>query len=163
MVWLLVKWLIWKKSEVCVQPWCNPLWLTGLKAPTNVDHWSLSSLAIDPCSHLPLVFVMCFWCLCLLATSLSSLVTGICYLPLVFIFHWPPVCPCWPLVLVLVGCSSFLFCSCVSFRLYVPFNCISLHKFFRQLFLTLFFQSDFYLTGPFNCLFLYEMSPSPLI
>ena len=19
----------------CVQPWCNPLWLTGLKAPTN--------------------------------------------------------------------------------------------------------------------------------
>ena len=21
--------------EVCVQPWCNPLWLTGLKAPTN--------------------------------------------------------------------------------------------------------------------------------
>ena len=22
-------------EEVCVQPWCNPLWLTGLKAPTN--------------------------------------------------------------------------------------------------------------------------------
>ena len=20
---------------VCIQPWCNPLWLTGLKAPTN--------------------------------------------------------------------------------------------------------------------------------
>ena len=24
------------KNEVCVQPWCNPLWLTGLKAPTNL-------------------------------------------------------------------------------------------------------------------------------
>ena len=22
-------------TEVCFQPWCNPLWLTGLKAPTN--------------------------------------------------------------------------------------------------------------------------------
>ena len=21
--------------DVCFQPWCNPLWLTGLKAPTN--------------------------------------------------------------------------------------------------------------------------------
>ena len=31
----LVKWLTWTYSEVCVQPWCNPLCLTGLKAPTN--------------------------------------------------------------------------------------------------------------------------------
>ena len=23
------------ENEVCVQPWCNPLWLTGLEAPTN--------------------------------------------------------------------------------------------------------------------------------
>ena len=21
--------------DICLQPWCNPLWLTGLKAPTN--------------------------------------------------------------------------------------------------------------------------------
>ena len=28
---------------------------------------------------------------------------------------------------------SFLFCSCVSFCLYGPFNCISFHKFSRQL------------------------------
>ena len=34
-VWWLVKWLISIWSEVCVQPWCNPLWLTRLKAPTN--------------------------------------------------------------------------------------------------------------------------------
>ena len=27
----LVKWITWRKSEVCVQPWCNPLWLTELK------------------------------------------------------------------------------------------------------------------------------------
>ena len=34
-VWWLVKWITWSESEVCVQPRCNPLWLTGLKAPTN--------------------------------------------------------------------------------------------------------------------------------
>ena len=34
-VWRLVKWITWRSSKVCVQPWCNPLWLTGLKAPTN--------------------------------------------------------------------------------------------------------------------------------
>ena len=34
-VWWLVKWLTWRWSRVCVQPWCDPLWLTGLKAPTN--------------------------------------------------------------------------------------------------------------------------------
>ena len=32
----------WIQSEVCVQPWCNPLWLTGLKAPTNtLTHFSI--------------------------------------------------------------------------------------------------------------------------
>ena len=34
-VWWLVKWITWSKSEVCVQPWCNPLRWTGLKAPSN--------------------------------------------------------------------------------------------------------------------------------
>ena len=34
-VWWLVKWITWRWGEVCVQPWCNPLWLTGLKSPTN--------------------------------------------------------------------------------------------------------------------------------
>ena len=24
-----------KEIDVCFQPWCNPLWLTGLKTPTN--------------------------------------------------------------------------------------------------------------------------------
>ena len=24
------------ESEVCVQPWCNPLWLTGLKETANL-------------------------------------------------------------------------------------------------------------------------------
>ena len=32
---IIVKWLTWRESEVCFQRWCNPLWLTGLKAPTN--------------------------------------------------------------------------------------------------------------------------------
>ena len=35
-VWLLVKWVTWRWSEVCVQPRCNRLWLTGLKSPTNL-------------------------------------------------------------------------------------------------------------------------------
>ena len=41
-----------RESEVCFQPWYNPLWLTGLKAPTNkIAFWivllffSLSFLA----------------------------------------------------------------------------------------------------------------------
>ena len=34
-VWWLVKWITWRQSEVCVQPWCNPSWLTGLKVPIN--------------------------------------------------------------------------------------------------------------------------------
>ena len=25
----------WRRIEVCYQPWCNPLWLTGLKIPAN--------------------------------------------------------------------------------------------------------------------------------
>ena len=29
--------------------------------------------------------------------------------------------------------TPFFFCSCVYFCLYCPFNCISFHKFFRQL------------------------------
>ena len=37
--WLVVSWLVkWitvRQNEVCVQPWCIPLWLTGLKAPAN--------------------------------------------------------------------------------------------------------------------------------
>ena len=36
---LVVSWLVksttLRQNEVCVQPWCNPLWLNGLKAPTN--------------------------------------------------------------------------------------------------------------------------------
>ena len=27
--------LTWRLIEVCFQPWCNHLWLTGLKAPPN--------------------------------------------------------------------------------------------------------------------------------
>ena len=30
-IWCLLKWIIWRWSEVCVQPWCSPLWLTGSK------------------------------------------------------------------------------------------------------------------------------------
>ena len=37
---------------------------------------------------------------------------------------------------------SFLFCSCVCFSLYDPFNCISFHKFFRQLSVFLLCSSD---------------------
>ena len=44
MVWWLVKWITWRKSEVCVQPWCNPLWLTGLKTSANL----LSSFFRNP-------------------------------------------------------------------------------------------------------------------
>ena len=33
--WLVKQYLTWSYSNVCVQPWCDPLWLTGLKAPTN--------------------------------------------------------------------------------------------------------------------------------
>ena len=38
---------------------------------------------------------------------------------------------------------SFLFCSCVCFCLYGPFNCIPFHKFSRQLFAFSLFSSGF--------------------
>ena len=34
-VWGLVKWMTWGWGGVCVRPWCDPLWLTGLKTPTS--------------------------------------------------------------------------------------------------------------------------------
>ena len=54
--------------------------------------------------------------------------------------------------------QSFFFCSCFCFCLCGPFNCISFHKFSRQLsrFLTLFFRSYLRLLGPFNYISLYE-------
>ena len=60
---------------------------------------------------------------------------------------------------------SFFFCSYVCFCLYGPFNCISFHKFSRQLFrfFTLFFWSYFCHTGPFNYIFLLWKSLSALI
>ena len=36
----LVKWITWRQCEVCVQPWCNHLWLTGLTARTNLGRVS---------------------------------------------------------------------------------------------------------------------------
>ena len=57
MVWWLMKWITWIQGEVCAQPWCNPLWLTGLKAPTKwltiqmiaifLSWWRLISLVIN--------------------------------------------------------------------------------------------------------------------
>ena len=32
---MTVKWITWRYREVRLEPWCNPLWLTGLKAPAN--------------------------------------------------------------------------------------------------------------------------------
>ena len=39
LVFFIKKWVI----EVCFQPWCNPLWLTGLKVPANhiSSYWVL--------------------------------------------------------------------------------------------------------------------------
>ena len=55
---------------------------------------------------------------------------------------------------------SFLLCSCVYFCLYGPFNCISFHKFSRQLStFSLFFQSSFFLIGPFNISMKVSFSP----
>ena len=55
---------------------------------------------------------------------------------------------------------SFLFCSCVCFCLYGPFNFISFHKFFLQLcFLTLFFWPYFCFISPFNYISLYDSLP----
>ena len=53
---------------------------------------------------------------------------------------------------------SSLFCSCVYFCLYGPFNCISFHKFSPTTlrFLILFFQSYLCLIGPFNYISLCE-------
>ena len=58
---------------------------------------------------------------------------------------------------------SFLFCSCVYFCLYGPFNCISLYQFSRQLFrsLTHFFRSYLCLIGPVNFISLYESLLQP--
>ena len=59
--------------------------------------------------------------------------------------------------------TPFLFCSCVCFCRYGPFNCISFYEFSQQLsrFLTLFFRSYFCLIGPFNYLSPYENLPQP--
>ena len=55
-----------------------------------------------------------------------------------------------------------LFCSCVYFYLCGPFNCISFHKFSRQLrFLTLFFRPNLRLIGPFNYISLSESLLQP--
>ena len=35
MVWWLACRVNRRQIEQCVQPWCNPMWLTGLKIPTN--------------------------------------------------------------------------------------------------------------------------------
>ena len=58
---------------------------------------------------------------------------------------------------------SFLFCSCVHFCLYGPFNCISFHKFSWQIsaFSLMFFQSYLCPIGPFNNISLYESLPQP--
>ena len=57
---------------------------------------------------------------------------------------------------------SLLFCSCVCFCLYCPFNCISFLKFSQRLcFLTPFFWSYFCLIGPFNYISLYESLLQP--
>ena len=59
--------------------------------------------------------------------------------------------------------NSFLFCSCVYFCLYGPFNCISFHKSSREFSALLFcsFPSYFCPIGPFNYISLYESLPNP--
>ena len=49
---------------------------------------------------------------------------------------------------------SFLFCSCVCFCLYGPFNCISFHKFSRQLSAFSLCSSSLIsaFIGPFDCI-----------
>ena len=54
---------------------------------------------------------------------------------------------------------SFLFCPCVYFCLYGPFNCISVHKF--SLFFILFFRSYPCIIGPFNYTSFYESPLQP--
>ena len=61
---------------------------------------------------------------------------------------------------------SFLFCSCVCFCLYGPFNCISFHKFSWQFSpFSLFSSSLISAFGPFNYIYLYEslLQPSYII
>ena len=59
---------------------------------------------------------------------------------------------------------SFLFCSCVCFCLYGPFNCISFHEFSPTTlcFLNLFFWSNFCFISSFNYISLYESLLQPL-
>ena len=55
-----------------------------------------------------------------------------------------------------------LFCSCVCFCLYGPFNCISFHQFsWRLSVFWLFFRSFLCLIGPFNFISLYESLLQP--
>ena len=47
--------MTWRWIKVCFQPWCNPLWLTGLKVTTNRQtKLSLSS----PCTHSPVIIII---------------------------------------------------------------------------------------------------------
>ena len=57
---------------------------------------------------------------------------------------------------------SFLFCSCVHFCLYGPFNCISFHKFSRQLSALLLGFSRFYALLVLSTIYLFmKVSFSP--
>ncbi len=56
-LWLLCG-IIRRWIDVCFKPWCNPLWLTGLKAPTN---FSQSWLRWSP-RDLQNCFVICGLC-----------------------------------------------------------------------------------------------------
>ena len=56
---------------------------------------------------------------------------------------------------------AFWFCLCVYFCLYGPFNCVSFHKFSRQLSVFSLCSSYFCLIGLFNYMFLLKVSFSP--
>ena len=151
---MVVEWMTRRYREVCVQPWCNPLWLTGLKAPTNWLFFELHTTEKQTINYL--VSVGCGswrkekgWKSCTVLFSFPDLSTwhqsqhSADFHPLAA--HCCPVRPHW-FTFTWWGCCnlflwhnptelahSFSLCSRVCFCLYGPFNCISFHKFSRQL------------------------------
>ena len=78
-------------TDVCLQPWCNPLWWTGLKAPTNLrGRVSVKSLS--------LTFFFLF----------SSVASYSSFHSLAHQFtHWKSLCGCLFKVLLLY-CRAFV-------------------------------------------------------
>ena len=167
-----VKWLVCRLTarwiRIRIQPWRNPWRLTGLRTPTkkqtnpvqmvNWMNWGPGAVSKQR-SELSRRgrgegTLLDYWKSFTANSMYFSVPVGSSshggdVTVHVLDINWPSL-------------PTLLFCSCVCFCLYSPFNCILFHKFSRQLStFSLFFRSYVCLTGPFNYISLYDSLPQP--